>query len=219
MKNYTQYPRFVMIIRHGEKPGDPNTDKKEDGPNLSILGSARATALPSLFTPDPTVTPRHDYKQLTCKLTGAESKFTGKYKLSDIPLGQSRFPQPDFLFATARSHHSNRPFETITPLAHALDLPINQKFDNHSSGIEELKNKVLKKAGKVVLICWHHSTILKLTKAFGVPKCEFPFSKWPGTIFDLIFCITWDSGQANLRVFNEQLLYGDTTATSTPVDV
>ena len=45
-----QYPSLVMIIRHGEKPGDPAEDTS-GGKHLSALGSARAAALPSLFTP------------------------------------------------------------------------------------------------------------------------------------------------------------------------
>jgi hypothetical protein len=38
-------PKQVLIIRHGEKCGDP---KKDDDGNLSVRGSARAAALPSL---------------------------------------------------------------------------------------------------------------------------------------------------------------------------
>jgi phosphohistidine phosphatase SixA len=38
-------PRRVLIIRHGEKPGDPCTDDSSDGPNLSSRGYQRAAAL------------------------------------------------------------------------------------------------------------------------------------------------------------------------------
>src|SRR5580658_10455048 len=36
-------------------------------------------------------------------------------------------PRPDFLFATHLSKKSNRPVETITPLSHALGLPISSE--------------------------------------------------------------------------------------------
>ena len=52
----SNFPSLVIIIRHGEKAGDPSNDAK-GGPDLSIRGSARAAALPSLFTLDPAATP------------------------------------------------------------------------------------------------------------------------------------------------------------------
>jgi hypothetical protein len=48
----TRRPATVYLIRHGEKLGDPGSDK-DGGPYLSTLGSARAAALPSLFMPLP----------------------------------------------------------------------------------------------------------------------------------------------------------------------
>jgi hypothetical protein len=221
MSSSAQYPSLVMIIRHGEKPGNPNNDK-DGGPNLSVLGSARAAALPSLFTPDPTAKPVGNTPQLVCDLTaGAESQFTGVYSSSKINVGQSRFPTPDFLFATKPSNSSSRPVETITPLAQALQflnnnpaIKVHHHFKNDTKGINGLKSEILQTpatyGGQVILICWHHGTIPQLTQAFGVPSSQLPWSKWPGTVFDLIFYITWDSGQANLVVDYQQLLYGDT---------
>jgi hypothetical protein len=219
-----QFPLLVMIIRHGEKPGDPDNDK-DGGPNLSILGSARAAALPSLFTPNPTSTPA-SMPQLICDLTvGAESQFSGVYGTSNIQSGPSRFPTPNFLFATAPSKSSSRPVETITPLAQALQflnsnpaLTINQKFGNDTSGIQGLTSEILQQptiyGGQVILIAWHHGTIPALTEAFGVPASQLPWTKWPGTVFDLVFYITWPDNQAQLSVFAQQLLYGDSATPS-----
>ena len=214
-----QFPQLVMIIRHGEKPGNPDNDK-DGGPNLSILGSARAAALPSLFTPDPTQSSA-TLPQLTCDLAaGFESEFGGKYGDSNVKAGPPRFATPKFLFATHPSNSSSRPVETITPTAQALQflnndatLKIHQKFENDSSGIDDLKSEILQNpntyGGKVILICWHHGTIPELTEALGVPACQLPWNKWPGTIFDLVFSITWPSGQAQLNISPQQLLYGD----------
>ena len=41
-----KFPQLVMIIRHGEKPGNPATDTN-GGPNLSVLGSATVSHMPS----------------------------------------------------------------------------------------------------------------------------------------------------------------------------
>jgi hypothetical protein len=213
-----QFPTLVMIIRHGEKPGDPDNDS-DGGPNLSILGSARAAALPSLFTPNPTSSPAN-MPQLTCDLTvDAESQFCGVYGTSNIQAGPSRFPTPSLLFATAPSNSSSRPVETITPTAQALQflnnpkLTINQKYGNDSSGIQGLTSEILQNpaiyGGQIVLIAWHHGTIPALTEAFGVPASQLPWPQWPGTVFDLVFYITWPSNQAHLTVFAQQLLYGD----------
>src|SRR5689334_2371737 len=121
MKVKKQYPMMVMVIRHGEKPGDPGDDM-DDGPHLSILGSARAAALPSLFTPDLQPSPSSNPHELICELESAanSSNFKGTYGSSKLKAGPARFSTPDFLFATQRNTSSNRPVETITPLMQAL---------------------------------------------------------------------------------------------------
>jgi hypothetical protein len=81
---------MVMIIRHGEKPGSESSDK-DGGKHLSIRGSARAAASPSLFTPDPTAKPLSG-EQLCCDLkTGSSREFTGAYKATPVQPGASPF--------------------------------------------------------------------------------------------------------------------------------
>jgi broad specificity phosphatase PhoE len=75
-------------------------------PNLTPQGFKRAQALPALFLRQP----------------GS----------SVLP----RLPRPAALFAAETAKHSDRPIETITPLAHALGLKINHSFeDRETSGI------------------------------------------------------------------------------------
>src|ERR1700733_8590262 len=45
-------------------------------------------------------------------------------------LFRSHFDTPEFLFASRKSAHSNRPLETITPLGMALRLKIDHTFAN-----------------------------------------------------------------------------------------
>jgi hypothetical protein len=231
MSSSQNYPQLVMIIRHGEKPGDPASDSS-GGLNLSILGSARAAALPSLFTPDPAVTPPvSTLQQLGCDVAvGAAEQFSGTYVSSGLTAGQPRFPVPNFLFATQASKNSSRPIETITPLSQALaDLTspgtscqlnsrINCQYPNDS--YKELAAEILNNpqtyGGQVVLICWHHGKAPKLARHLGVSKKELaPWDPWPPAVFDLVFQITWHkSGKAHLDVGYQQLLFNDTKTPS-----
>ena len=125
----------------------------------------------------------------------------------------SRFPTPNYLFATASSHASSRPLETITPLAQALqrlndpsiDTTIDASFKNKPDDMQKLVKTVLQTpatyAGKVVLICWHHGTIPALVEDFGVPKHELKgWDPFPSKVFDVMMQITWSGGQAKMAV-------------------
>ena len=109
-------PTKILIIRHGEKPGDPATDSADDGRDLSPRGFERAAAL-AVYVPD-------------------------------------TFGPPDFLFATEETKHSNRPVETITPLAKVLGIEINSKHadDDFRKVADDIRDNA-KYSGKLVLIC------------------------------------------------------------------
>src|ERR1700694_1116308 len=109
-------PGQVLIIRHGEKLGDPKKDD-DGGRHLSIQGSARAAALPELFVPA--------QPQLSCALHHKAEESHGRYPPIPIKGNAPRFLAPNYIFATQRSNNSNRPVETVTPLGTALNLPLN----------------------------------------------------------------------------------------------
>ncbi len=117
-----------------------------------------------------------------------------------------RLPKPDAIFATARSKSSNRPVETVTPLAQLLKLPIQHGFDERATG--PLAAEVLggKYAGKTVLICWHHGQIPALASALGVADAP---AAWEAPVFHQIWKITYSGGQAKLTTLSESLLPGD----------
>jgi hypothetical protein len=190
-------PSEIFIIRHGEKLGDP---KKEDdgGRHLSVQGSARAADLPSLFAPP--------LGLFSCGLRPKADEFHGHYHHVPIKSKPARFATPDFIFATARSKHSKRPMETVTPLATALDVPINDGFDD--TEIKKLANAILTElafAGKIVLVCWHHGKIPDIAKALGVKRPP----KWDAKVFDRVWQITYPKGKASLLDLPQMLLYGD----------
>jgi len=108
-------------------------------------------------------------------------------------------PKPDFLLATQQSKHSNRPVETITPLAKALGLEINSKHGDDDYAI--VANDILhhpKYAGKNVFICWHHGKIPKLAEALGVSN---PINPWPGNVFDRVWKIDYSKGSQPFKIF------------------
>jgi hypothetical protein len=190
-------PSTIYIIRHGEKLGDPAKDD-DHIKDLSVWGSARASALPSLFL---AATP-----ELSCALTTGTNGFTAQYTQNSLSGEAPRFPPPDFLFATEESSSSNRPVETISPLSAALNLTLNAPYPDGQYC--ELANEIKSNpayANKIVLVCWHHGTIPQLAVQFGVVNPP----PWDGTVFDRVWEIAYTPGPVALKDHPQRLLYGD----------
>jgi hypothetical protein len=114
---------------------------------------------------------------------------------------------PRFLFASARSRESNRPVETLTPLASALKLDIDSRWkDDDFAGVaaEILGGKY---DGAIVAVCWHHGKLAELAHALGVkPKP----GAWDGAVFDQFWEITYGAGDAaSISKTPQKLLFGD----------
>ena len=155
-------PKQVLIIRHAEKLGSGERDEK-GGSDLSLRGSARGMALPSLFS---LATP-----QLACDLAASASSVTGTYSTVDASGSAPRFQMPTFVFATKASHHSNRPIETVSPLIAAFKLPLDA--DHSDDDYPKVARDILSKPkyrGAIVLVCWHHGKIPDLARALGAKK-------------------------------------------------
>ena len=116
------------------------------------------------------------------------------------------FPKPDFLFAAKGSPKSNRPAETIAPLAKRLSLGINTDYADED--YQRLAMALLnddRYDSRVVLICWHHGTLPSL--AFALGAAEPP--TWPAPVFDRIWRIDYTDGGAVLQDQPQRLLPGD----------
>jgi hypothetical protein len=196
-----QYPAQVLIIRHGEKLGDASDDK-DGGPDLSIRGSARAAALPSLFAST-------QPSQQSCPLSSAQGGFSATYTPVNVAGPSPRFRTPQFVIATKASNHSNRPVETIVPVSAALGLPYDDKHEDadYCKVAQDLLANP-KYAGAIVLVCWHHGNIPALAGDLGVTSPP----NWPGEVFDRVWQITWQGGLATLANQCQMLLYGDTAS-------
>jgi hypothetical protein len=130
------------------------------------------------------------------------------------------FPTPDFIFAACHHKDSQRPTETVTPLANKLKLAINDRYDNKlpakldkatkKEGMIELRDEIFgspKYAGKTILVSWRHSTIPELAKTLKVTKVP---EKWDDNIFDRVWQISYDEeGNATFRNRPQRLLRGD----------
>src|SRR5260370_31911927 len=124
----------ILLIGKGERVGVPKK-YDEGGRTFSILGPAWAAAVPSLFAPA--------MPQPSCKLHIKSGEFVGLYRQIPLKGKAPRFATPNFIFATQNSRHSKRPVETVTPLAIALNLPLNDGFHATDAAIRQMTNALL----------------------------------------------------------------------------
>jgi hypothetical protein len=115
-------------------------------------------------------------------------------------------PAPQVLFATHLSEHSNRPVQTVTPLAAALHLPIDDSFKNDDYPALAAALLSGKYAGKVVLVVWHHGKIPQLASALGATP---PYNPWPDNQYDRIWRIDYANGKVTLQDLPYAIMPGD----------
>jgi hypothetical protein len=206
----------IMVIRHAEKPGGYNgaqyagvnnlgTIAGDDGAkHLVTLGWERAGALVALFAPP--WGPR------------TPSLATPQFLFASDPIAKHGDDTSD-------EGPSERPYETLTPVAARLGLTIDTT--HRKSHYAEMVTSALACDG-VVLIAWQHEDIALRTKAgdpgvsqeiltqtgtaqaFNVP------ANWPtgpaGARYDLVFVFDRPSGSGPITAFTmlpQQLLAGD----------
>ncbi len=103
------------------------------------------------------------------------------------------FGKPDYIFATANSLHSSRPFETVLPLSQATGVPIDQSYADQDYGALALLLRGSEKfQNKIILICWHHGNIPGFLNAIGAMAGTYA-DPWPKPTFNLIIKVTLDS--------------------------
>lgn len=105
-----------------------------------------------------------------------------------------QFGTPEFLFAATSSKRSSRPFETLEPLAKALGLKIDERFDDEE--YDELVEYLAKAAyaEKFGVISWRHSDIPSLVAALGAPDGTYP-EDWPEDLYDVVIEMTFGNGK------------------------
>lgn len=181
-------PNTVMIIRHAEKPdgsGKPygmTEDGDRDDESLTVRGWTRAGALVGLFDPRNT--------------DGSPAA---------LRPGLSR---PATIFASNPDKHgSKRPEETVTPLAAALGLKVDNRFPK---GQEADLVAALNSAPGPVLISWQHENIDAIISHLGA-LTPTPPKSWPGERYDVIYIFTRNANGWNFTQLPQNLLSGDST--------
>jgi broad specificity phosphatase PhoE len=104
------------------------------------------------------------------------------------------FGKPHFLFASAISKHSERPYLTLKPLSKAIDVAIDTTYADQDYAA--LAHHLLTKddyRGKLLVVCWHHGHIPFFAKALGAKPGAYP-DPWPETVFNLILTFNFASG-------------------------
>jgi phosphohistidine phosphatase SixA len=102
------------------------------------------------------------------------------------------FGKPDMVIATAQSKHSDRPMETVQPLADTLGLRIQHDFKNKefSDLVDEIFNDPDYK-NKTIVICWHHGNLPAIAALLGAPAGSYP-DPWPADAYNIILDLQYD---------------------------
>jgi len=132
----------------------------------------------------------------------------GRARAAALPrLFPARFAAPTVLFATRASKESNRPVETLQPLAQALGLRIDDRFPDEADA--ELASTILTGAGYAgahILICWHHGTIPALAARLGAVHAP---ARWPDAQYDHVWQLRYGAGAVTFDDRLAPLLPGD----------
>jgi hypothetical protein len=117
------------------------------------------------------------------------------------------FKTPVAIYAqkSTEDHKSRRPVDTVKGLAKALNQELIQY--PRSEAMTMVKDIMAKSEyeGKMVLVCWSHTGIPDMAKAFGVK--EVP--EWPGSVYDRDWVITFDKGAVSFKNVPQKLMFGD----------
>jgi hypothetical protein len=126
--------------------------------------------------------------------------------LVDIFNGESSpehetFTTPKAIFANNYDDHIDceRCTQTVTPIATALALPLNNSYGYNkklggNQGAATAIKGALKITGGPVLVAWEHINIQYLTADLGVDKAKIP--SWANADYDSVYVLTFDSSQA-----------------------
>ncbi len=180
--------KTIFVIRHAEKPDGTNQGVDETGATdeeaLIVRGWQRAGALAVFFG------------------------------------SREGLPAPDRIFASAAERHhktpdgkvgskSERPVETVTPLAAKLGHKID---DTYAKGQESDLVKAVTALDGKTLVCWQHEAIPEIAGLILGGSNAVP-SSWPEDRFDVVWRFT-SSGPGAEWTFDQicqMVLAGDSS--------
>jgi len=119
----------------------------------------------------------------------------------------------DYLVAADDSEHSQRSRLTLEPLADAIGLKPDLRFQAKQP--QELARELQSRYhGKTMLICWHHREIPELLRVLGAdPDWLLPQGEWPSQQFGWLLQLRYDHEGRLIRGktirIKEHLMPGD----------
>jgi hypothetical protein len=119
----------------------------------------------------------------------------------------------DYLVAADDSEHSQRSRLTLEPLAQAIGLKPDLRFQSKQP--EQLAQELQSRShGENILICWHHREIPALLEALGAePGRLLPQGEWPSQQFGWMIELRYDLQgrliKGKSRRIKEHLMPGD----------
>lgn len=127
------------------------------------------------------------------------------YFLESPEVLEYKTPVAIYAQKSTEDHLSRRPVDTIKGLAKALNQELIQY--PRADAMKMVKDIMAKPEyeGKMVLICWSHTGIPDMARAFGVK--EVP--EWAGKVYDRAWIITFKNGTPSFRDVPQKLMYGD----------
>jgi phosphohistidine phosphatase SixA len=111
------------------------------------------------------------------------------------PGGPISTPTSIFASAATPKSPSLRAQHTVEPLAALLGVGINH---DHADGEESALAPVVLAAEGPVLVSWHHSHLIRLTRAIAGPDVPCP-RDWPDNRFDVVWVLDRDAPDAPWR--------------------
>ena len=116
---------------------------------------------------------------------------------------------PVALFAArpASRKHSNRPAETLEPLAKHLKLRV--QTPHTAKDYAAVAKTILHDPaynGKTVVICWVHDELAEMAGSLGMKPRPAP---WKSNVFDRVWVITYRGTEASLASLPQNVLPGD----------
>jgi len=173
----------IFLIRHAEKPDEMHAGVSPSG--------------------------AHNEKDLTVRGWQRDGALAGLF----APIGglfkDSALATPQFLFASHSS--SNRPRQTLLPLAEKLGIAINMEY---GKGDEDRLAARAKACGGVVLISWQHEYMAAVANAV-IGDQETAPQQWPKDRFDVVWVFDWladcaaATGMYRFTQLAQRLLAGD----------
>lgn len=117
-------------------------------------------------------------------------------------------PVAIYAMKPSKEDSSERPIDTVKPLAEALKLTINTNYerDDFKKMVEDI-SKEITYSNRTVLICWEHYHIPEIARAFKALQSP---GRWPNEVFDRVWMITISpTGKATFQNIPQKLMFGD----------